>query len=268
MKALLKKEFAKGFSLEEENIIKLADICKKRLSEAEITDSLKYKIYRKDSMVYESSEYAQLLQEENSTRNQITRIDISCNADDFSMRLTFDKEDKVTLQIEAEDKDQAYLIFSDIKEYLFTEVLKFRSFKFSSALSANVMFPVFMMAMFVIMFSLIGRGAMSSDQFQTLISSGSIDAKLNYLLTQSRKNADTTNIWPLLGGLGAFMFFVFAVGPILDKYFPVNIFIWGKEKAKYEKLCALRAKIIWGICIAFIIGVASSLFVMYLAPRV
>lgn len=267
MKALLKKEFGKGFSLEEENIIKLADICKKRFDEAGITEGLKYKLYRKDSMVYESTEYSSLLQEENSARNHITRIDFICDSDSLYMKLTFDKEEKVTLQIEADDKDHAYLIFSDIKEYLATEVLTFRSFRFSAVLSTNLMLPIFMLAMFAILFSQINHSMMSASDLHQLISTGTVDEKLNYLISQGRKNSELTNIWAILGGTIAMMVFVFSIGPILDMSFPVNLFLWGKEKSKYEKLCSLRSKIIWGVCIAFIIGVASSVFVMYMTPK-
>jgi hypothetical protein len=54
---------------------------------------------------------------------------------------------------------------------------------------------------------------------------------------------------------------IISVGPILDKLYPRNIFCWGKAESEYEQIVGIREKIVWGVAIAFVIGVAASLFV-------
>ena len=74
MKARVKQNFKKGFFLTEENIIKLDDIITKRLKEKDFNEKLTYKVYRKDSFVFETTEHQKIIDEENSRRNLIDRF--------------------------------------------------------------------------------------------------------------------------------------------------------------------------------------------------
>lgn len=53
MKAYLETSFRKGFLLEEEGLIKLDDIVRKRLFPTDTSKSLKYKVFRVDGMLLE-----------------------------------------------------------------------------------------------------------------------------------------------------------------------------------------------------------------------
>ncbi|MEB3901853.1 hypothetical protein ODI84_16905 [Pseudomonas putida] len=117
MKAYLETSFKKGFLLTEEGLIKLDDIVRKRLFPAEPSKTLKYKVFRVDGMLLEFDVPAEVVSEENSSRNAISRLEVSY-AGDSKFQLVFDPKKEVELEIESDDRDLAYLLFSDIKEYL------------------------------------------------------------------------------------------------------------------------------------------------------
>ena len=79
--------------------------------------------------------------EENSSRNAIKRVEVESQATAYKMSLRFDPKDNTALAIESNDRDLAYLLFSDIKEYLNSEVCKFRSFTFDEVFSSKNIFP-------------------------------------------------------------------------------------------------------------------------------
>jgi len=262
MKAHVKQNFKKGFFLNEENIIKLDDIITKRLKEKELDGKLTYKVYRSDSLVYETTEHKIIINEENSKRNLINRLEVFHDSENISFKMTYDKEENTRIEIEATEKDFAYLLFFDIKEYLITEVLKFREYKFIDLKIERWLSPLLMLSIMVIMFSIMGSPKLTEVQFNELMNSESIENKLNYLLIDSREKIEVKNIWYLLGATIIISLLLFSINEQLDKIYPRNIFYIGKEIIKYDKHCSIRSKFIWGL-IAFITSAIAGLFVFY-----
>jgi hypothetical protein len=265
MQAIIKKEYSKGFLLNEENLIKLADICHKRFKELNLEQKVLYKVYRSDSLVFDSETYQTLLDEENSKRNKIEKVRITSMSEQLKFTLSFDYEEGVSLSVEAETKDMAYLLFSDIKDYLTTEILCFRSFSFNKILSHKNIFPIIMLAVMSIFIMAIESRQLTSVEIQALLDTGTIDEKLNYLI-ESRKNSEgSETVLPMLGIVFGVFMLIFFIGPSLDKFYPRNIFCWGKMSSNYFNLTALRGKIVWGVVIAFTMSVLASLFINYIS---
>jgi hypothetical protein len=261
MKAYLKHHFSKGFLLSEENVIKLNDIISKRIQEKNYEEDLLYKVYRSDALVYESKDHEKILREENSRRNQIIKLEVRFQNKDFKFELAFDKNQKANLEIESSDKDFAYLLFSDIKEYLNTEVLRFRSYDFTSSRIERYMLLFIPIIMAFSLLVSVDQPRLSDADFNELLNSDSVTAKLNQILQEHRSRSMFARDWiwfviVLVVGIGATF-----ITNLLDKMYPMNIFYFGKELARFDRLRSLRAKILWGIVIAFIVSALSGLLV-------
>lgn len=258
MNAHLDTTFKKGFLLTEEGLIKLDDIVRKRLANAVANVSVDFQVRRVDGMLLDFDGTSGVISEENSHRNAIKRIVVTSVSDVHKLALAFDAKDGVDLRIEATDRDLAYLLFSDIKEYLNSEVLKFRSFSFDSVLSSRRVFPFFMIVPLIWMIATLRPP--DEAEVQAVLASADVHQKLNYLITQ-RHEADPEHLSYFMGGMFVLMFLMFFVGATLDRIFPRNIFYWGKAAASHDRLLKTREKVIWGVLIAFVIGIASTVAV-------
>lgn len=258
MNAHIENNFARGFILTEEALIKLDDIIRKRLTTVNPAVTLQFKVFRADGMLVEFDNPGAVAAEENSSRNAIKRVEILSAGPAYKLSLKFDPKDNTDLAIEANDRDVAYLLASDIKEYLNSEVLKFRSFTFDSATSSKLVFP-FLMLPFMF-FSISNIKEAKPETVAAVLATNDVQAKLN-LLIESRVTQDTSTLKWYLPAMMAVLVIFFFLGSFLDKAFPRNIFYWGKLAQAHDRLVSLREKILWGIVIAFVIGIASTVAV-------
>ncbi len=267
MKAYIDHYFKNGFFLNEENLIKLTDIINKRLKEKDILPTeLKYKIIRSDSMLFETKDYNEIIREENSKRNLIRRLELSIENDTISLELAFDKSENTFLSIESIEKDFAYLLFSDIKEYLQTEVLRYRGFEFKKIKFDRYILPLFMIFFMVFTFTSL-RNNVPKENIEKIIKSESVSTKLNFLIEKSQMNIDTKSLWYLAIGTIIITVFSLTCFEFLDFAYPRNIFYYGKEIKRYDKHCNIRGKVIWGILIALIVSLFAGFIVYYLTKQ-
>jgi hypothetical protein len=108
--------------------------------EGGITSPIEYKIYRSDSLVYDTNDYFQITKEENGKRNRIKKVMVSCKDARLDFALSFEVEEGIALSIETDNKDFAYLLHTDVRDYLITEVAKCRSFSFRKILASKISF--------------------------------------------------------------------------------------------------------------------------------
>lgn len=259
MNAHLETSFKHGFFLTEESLIKLDDIVRKRLHAADPESKMQFKVFRADGMLVEFDNARGVVSEENSSRNAIKRLDILSSAKEYKLSLKFDVKENTTLEIEANDRDLAYLLVSDIKDYLQSEVLKFRAFTFDAVMNSKNIFPLAMLPLMFFSFSSI-KDAPKPEIVAALIASGDASAKLNFLI-ESRSSQDAGPLKWYMAGMFALLVILYFMGRLLDRAYPRNFFYWGKQAQAYDRLIGLRDKIVWGIVIAFVIGIASTLAV-------
>ncbi|MBC7860521.1 MAG: hypothetical protein H7Z39_17465 [Burkholderiaceae bacterium] len=263
MNAHIENNFKRGFILTEETLIKLDDIIRKRLTSVNPEAVLQFKVFRSDGMLVEFDNPGAVAAEENSSRNAIKRVEILSAETAYKLSLKFDPKDNTDLAIEANDRDLAYLLASDIKEYVNSEVLKFRSFSFDSATSSKHIFPFLMLPLMFFSLSSI-KESPKAEAVAAVLANNDVQAKLNLLIeSQSRSSQDPTMFkWYIGAMIALFAVFLF-LGSLLDKAYPRNIFYWGKLAQAHDRLVSLREKIVWGIVIAFVIGIASTVAVDY-----
>lgn len=261
MNAHLESNLKRGFFLTEETLIKLDDIIRKRLLAADPEAKLQFKVFRADGMLVEFDSPSSVAAEENSSRNAIKRLEILSSGETYKLSLKFDPKDNTDLAIESNDRDLAYLLASDIKDYIHSEVLKFRSFSFDSALNSRNIFPLLMLPFLYLSFSNI-KESPKSDIVASVLSSHDVQAKLNFLI-ETRVSQDVGPMkWSLIAIFAIFIS-LFFLGNFLDKVYPRNVFYWGKQAHAHDRLVGLREKVTWGIVIAFVIGIASTVAVDY-----
>lgn len=261
MNAHIETNFKKGFLLTEEALIKLDDIIRKRLTTVEPLPKIRFKVFRVDGMLVDFDNAGAVAAEENSSRNAIKRVEILASGAAYRLSLKFDPKENTDLAIEANDRDLAYLLASDIKDYISSEVLKFRSFSFDSVLSSKNVFPFLMLPFLFFSLSSI-KESPKAETIAAVIASNDVHAKLN-LLIESRTSQDPGPIKWYLVAMVAVLVLIFFLGSFLDKAFPRNIFYWGKLAQAHDRLLNLREKAVWGIVIAFVIGIASTVAVDY-----
>lgn len=261
MNAHLKTNFKRGFFLAEEALIKLDDIIRKRLMGADPNASLQFKVYRADGMLVEFDNPSAVAAEENSSRNAIMRVEILSAGMVYKLSLRFDTKENTDLAIEANDRDLAYLLAADIKDYVNSEVLKFRSFSFDSAMSSRSIFPFLLLLWLFISISGI-KESPKAEAVAAVLASSDVHAKLN-LIIESRVGQEIGPMKWYLGAMFAVLVVLFFLGLLLDRAYPRNIFYWGKLAQAHDRLLSLREKVVWGIVIAFVIGIASTIAVDY-----
>lgn len=259
MPAVIKTTFPRGFVLRNEHLIKINEIVSKKLTDFGIPQDIIYKISRKDSVTYETKSHTEILDEENSKRNKILELNIYSVGDNFIFNLNFDHEDGTRLAIEANDKDNAYILYSDIKSYLETEVLTIKGFrgisKFFSALLPIVM--IIAISYFLL--------ADSDKTHLTKIDSilaGSIDEKLNYLITLSTSKKTLPTVSMYLVFLLSLLLLIFSSWDYINNIvFRKNIFCWGKEEVFYNRYIEIRSKILWALALSIPSALVGKYFI-------
>lgn len=255
MPAVVTHQFKKGFILKQEHIVKLDEIIRNRLKELGIDSSISYKVYRADSITYDTKNYEDIINEENSHRNKILNLDISSQSENLTIKLSFNN-DGVNVYIEANNKKDAILIFSDIKSYIETEVATVRIYKnirkiliFCSGIGLAI----------AISLLLINNNINSVLESPLKALEGGIEEKLNYLILEKipRYKNEYTTLCVM------FVSMIFIIAAIISDFIIVfiqrkNIFCWGKMENSYEKFLKIRSHIFWGIFICFIIGIIAS----------
>lgn len=262
MNAHLETIFKKGFLLTEENLIKLDDIIRRRLIANDANARLQFKVFRVDGMLVEFDTPTAVAAEENSSRNAIKRLEIISDGSSYKLKLIFDPKENTDLRIESNDRDLAYLLFSDIKEYLYSEVLRFRSFSFDKALDSKNTIPFLMIPFLLIMFYSM-KDSPSPEMITEVLRSTDIASKLNFLIEHRTNNQDPNPLKNYFYVMIGVLFVLFFAGGFLDRTFPRNLFYWGKVAQSHDRLLRIREKLIWGVVIAFVIGIASTVAVDY-----
>ena len=264
MKAHLNHTMNRGFLITEEAIIKIHDIISKRI-EGKFPDTVPmYKVYRIDSLVFETANYKDMVHEENSTRNLISRIQILIEEETFSLELDFDKKYNTTIEIEAEDKDFAYLLFSDIKDYLTTEVLKFRSFQVKLKIMFLLAMSFLPLFLIIPLTSIRSAQPLSKQGLQDLISTENLSQKLNYIIESNTHARNSLTNMPLLFVLVlSLLVCIPLLVWLIAKAYPRNLFCLGKEKSRYNRLCSVRSKFYWVILGGLAVTVVGGLLIKY-----
>jgi hypothetical protein len=260
MKAHVKHPFKKSFILGEEGIRKISEIIRTRVPAQDV----ELKIYRSDNLVYETLSIEDILKEENSTRNQIVEIEFKSEGDGISTGIEFSKKDGVTIDIQSEDRDQAFLLASDLKEYIRTEIISQRSINVNRSLVKDLIFPIGMILSIVVMMLFTSdTPKFNEEEIQGILASANVDEKLNVILQYTHASKDISKMpWIFVVIIGITIVFS-CIAPVISKLYPKNVFYIGKEMTRYDGIINLRGKILWGVIISFIVSLSAGAFIYF-----
>jgi hypothetical protein len=283
--AFIKHEFKKGFLLNEERLRKIHEILRKRLTGIEGPPEPVYKVYRADSFTYTTSVIEDVLNEENSEWQRIERLNVSIRSNE-KFKLDLDFRDRTVVHIEGEDRDLVFLVFSDLRQYLSNEVnvLKFAPWKTVQIAGVVLVTIVLGIWFFFALWVYVTKDP-SVDWKQevvharALMEGQDINEKLNWLIETSLPEPETPSAIRLTNWALIFLAF-FGVGlmgvsiageqipkfrKIVDKFlFPTNVFLFGRERERYEKTMALRRNLFWVVFVGFIVGIGAGLSVWFI----
>jgi len=260
MESFAFEKWKKGFYLKEEDIVKMKNIIETRLKEKKIKQSIILTVYREDNFKYQTVETDDILNEENALRNRIIRLVFSINTEEVKLTLDFDKNENVSLSIEAQDKDLTYLLLSDLRQYISTEVCVFHKFKMKRTDLYMIVMPIMLM-FFMFAPALMYKAKLNISSTSELLNSTDINLKLNYLIERQKINYDLTEIIFPIGTVILLLVSIAILPTLLHKYFPHYIFYIGKEKNRFDTLIKRRSQIFWGIIVTFLISIIAGFIV-------
>jgi hypothetical protein len=260
MAAYVQHEFRRGFVLREENLRRINEIIRKRANFDSESRKLEIHVKRVDAFSYKASTIDEVLSEENSDADMIKSITFECvdKESDYFINLDFDASDGVYLRLVGPDRDEVFLLFSDLKAYVEAEVAKAWKYDIPTIKAAIVVLSMFMLfggVMYTI------AASVDSDALKKAILSNDVNEKLNYVLTQRQRTPYEGFV--LMGGLSvSAIMSAFVVPRTLVKgiryLFPSNEFLIGKQIQRYAKRMTLRQNLFWGVVVAAAVGIATG----------
>lgn len=263
--AHVKYKFDKGFILDEEKLRKINDIISRR-----ITDTIEYLIFREDSYSYKTTKLEDIINEDNLKWARINEIELNVENENFDLSLKFN-ENGTNLQINGSNRDDVFLLFSELKEYLSNEVCtKKVTSKFISD-TIPTLFLFFIVGMFFIRV-LIDIRTPNIDGYlvSNLLQSNDINEKINFLIqSEAKSNNSTTDILFIIAMsvLLLPMFFRESFSKFILYFYPSNSFLLGKEIDRYKRRLDIRSKLFWIIFMGILVSIVGSLLVWRIIPN-
>lgn len=262
MPAVIKENFANGFLLKEENARRIHEIIRKRLSPQAVEGNLQIRVIRKDHVTYTSDDIGVLFKENNSTNDKIERVDFFINTgkqwDD--LHLKFDHLEGVYFYYEHDDRDLAFLLFSDVKSYINSDVTVLRKVRRKEDLNF-----LLMTLMVPIMLFSAAAATMPSLQYTRMakideaIGGSDMMLKINMILElQKSKQFDKVPLY-MFGFMFLYVVGFLAVKFLIKKYYPVNVFCFGKESERYDDIVRQRSNIFWVIGVGMAVSIVATI---------
>lgn len=285
MSLTVSKRFSNNFLLNEVSLRRIEQILKNRLGTLQHVEAVTYKVYRVDGVIYETPTIQKIIEEGNFEWQKIKEIVISVETSyrseaRFSLQIDFDYNG-ATMKAQGQDEDLVRLISNELEQYISNEVCILRGLPDITLIFAGLLGILLIVSMTWFVLFLV---SMSKNPQQTvnplpeakdLLKTNDMNEKLNYLISiQLRKDSSSIPLSSptgrvILGGISLSFFLIVGlfssngIKKVLEPMFPINVFLFGKEIDRFKRAKKLRQNMFWGVVIAFIVGVVSSLVVWF-----
>lgn len=266
MGAYVEHDFERGFMLDEERLRKIHDLIERRISKYPTPLSLRYKVFRGDSLSYETGSVQDVANEDNEDWRAITRLELFATEKDiFDFKLSFSKKG-VIVEIRGNDRDAVFLLFSDLREYIRNEILAGRLLARDTARTVSLSLSLLMMM--GLLYYVTRTMRCDPHLVSKALSSNDLAEKLNLLIQESTAATPGSRaiIWfavlmlvPLLGSG--------AVQAAWNAAFPANVFLFGKRKAAFEKRRRLLSNVFWVIIVGLIVSAVAGVLVWWVTSK-
>ncbi|MFZ2634452.1 MAG: hypothetical protein WA081_06140 [Desulfosalsimonadaceae bacterium] len=264
MAAYVEHRFKQGFLLDEERLRKLVNLIDQRLSKAEPPIKQNFRVFRADSYSYETTNVDDIVNEDHADWRRITRLQLEANREkEFEFELTF-SEDGTSLKLNGDDRDQVYLLLSDLREYLKNEVNTCVHISRDTRRILSLVLPILLISVFVALAFWKIPDTPSSEDIQRILNSNDLEEKVNFLISNKKEtNRGLRYTIPLLILMPLVM--VLGITDIAEKVIiflcPSNLFLFGPQKQKYDRRRRILGNLLWGVLIAFVISLLAGLAV-------
>lgn len=263
MSAKVATKFDKRFELNEENIRRIHADIRKRTPQQTRNDIV-FEVFREDSLVFRTTEVDRLLSENNDSTQKIKELKIEYKDDSLNILLEFDAKNGAELTIDGEDRDQVFLIASDLREYMQKEVCCITGGMYDKKL---IILPLVIIAAFMIYFLQSFSPNPNDAELQQILASTDVQAKLNHLIQSAARKTDLDHKGQAIG-LMPFLFMIAVFVPwqkIFNFFFPGNIFLIGKQISVIANRRGFVRNIFWCVIVALIIALVTGYYFLWLS---
>ena len=266
MGAHVEHKFERGYILDEERLRKIHNLLESRISKYSTPLSPQYKVFRGDSLSYETGSVEDVVNEDNDDWRAITRVELFAEQGEvFRFRLTFAK-DTVSLFINGDDRDAVFLLFSDVREYIRNEILAGR--KPNRDVTRAISFLIALGPMIAVMFYLAHSTRVDTALASKALSTNDLAEKINFLVRNAVQGQSP------VGWLPWVMLLTFVTVALSDSFvklwrflFPTDLFLFGKRKVQFEKRRSLVSKLFWGVAVSLAVSALAGILVWRLTSK-
>lgn len=262
MGAHVEHKFDKDFLLDEERLRKIRSLIDERLTKSGVTAKPLYKVSRGDSFFYETESIEDVIKEDNEDWRRVTRLEIKFEEKDrLKFAVTF-SGGGVTLLMEGADRDDVFLLFSDLKDYLENEVAT------RGLLSNRVsrVLPTLLLLGFIGFLLLIGYifGDNPTKELRNVtLQSTDVVEKLDYLIKYRSVGGSSVVLGLVIAGMVVYGIVIFGLSKVAGFCYPRNDFLFGKRQESFNKKKSIVSKIFWGIIVTLAVSVIAGLIVWW-----
>ena len=185
------------------------------------------------------------------------------NDEKFELSLNFDDQG-ANLFINGENRDNVFLLFSELKEYLLNEISikKWTLQLFKDIFRVLPIFMIIIIFVFLIILPLSQNQNISGESFNNILQSNDTNEKINFLIQiKSEESPSNPKIIYLFSVVLLSLIFSNNLAKFASYFFPSNLFLFGKEIDRYKKRLEIRSKLFWIIIIGLIITIVGGFIV-------
>ena len=258
MGANVRAKLGPSFMLDEERLRRLHQKISERSAALKDVFDFEYRVLRADTYSYTTQKIDDILAEANAGHERIVEINIQSTKDSqIDHHLSF-SDDGIAFRIDGDDRDAVFLLFSDVKEYIVSSIVRRRLLNmFSGRWIPRISSLLFGVVSLIVIIGIYRDSVPAADD---------ADAKLDFLVQQQIMIND---FLPYMFGLMALvlilLFLVDMLPSIASKIWPPHLFLIGGEIGRYEKRKRIQERVVWGVVVAFIVsalaGLISGMFI-------
>lgn len=263
MAAHVEHDFQNHFELNEEKLRRIHSILKKRINNNN-QEVIKFTITRDDNLIYPTNNIDDIINEPNDSASKINEVEINYTSDNLFLEISFSNKYGCGLKISGEDRDNVFLLYSELKDYIAKEVSNLKNL---SWLRSRFFLPIFMFAFILYMTYLFwGLKQTSAETINQLIETTDLNKKINYLIVKANeRDSLTPPLMPMFAFMGvAVITPLLPVSKFINYLRPVNTFLFGKEIQVIKSRRKTASNIFWVV----IVGGILSLTLAYIAPKI
>lgn len=261
MAANVEYDFKNHFEIDEEKIRRIHSIIKARVP-AETVSKIGFTVTRADNLIYLTFEINDVINESNDSISKITSLEINSKDDLLNLSVIFNDKSGASIRVTGEDRDNVFLLSSELKEYISKEVTTLKKW---GILDPKIMMSTMLLSFLAFFcYQLTTEVAkISEESIKPLLDGTDINEKLNFLIERKINSSgiSSTTIVPMFLLLGFFIAITtLPMTKLIDFIYPRNIFMLGKQISIIEKKRKLKSNIFWVIFVGGVLSLTLTYF--------